>query len=67
MVSENLTPGGNLRVPANAPLHRQPRESDGDTFTGCTELFESKEGQRWSSTRAVWQLQNLAIPLFEAC
>ena len=69
MVSEYLTPasGGNLRLPANTPLHKQPHEPDGDTFTECTELFEPKEGKWWSSMHMVWQLQNLAIPLFEAC
>ena len=67
MVSEYLTPGGNLRLPANTPLHKQPCEPDGDRFTECTELFEPKEGEWWSSTHMVWQLENLAIPLFEAC
>ena len=53
MISEYLTPGGNLRLAANTPLRKQPCEPDGDRFTECTELFEPKEGEWWSSTHMV--------------
>ena len=32
MVSEYMTPGGNLQLPADTPLHEQPCEPDGDPF-----------------------------------
>ena len=45
MVSEFLTPGRNLQLPADTPLHEQPREPDGDPFRECTQIFEpTQEG-----------------------
>ena len=67
MVSEFMTPGGNLQLPADTPLHEQPCEPDGDPFRECTQIFEPmQEGEYWSSAHMEYQLQYLAIPLFEA-
>ena len=67
MVSEYMTPGGNLQLPADIPLCEQPCEPDGDPFMECTQIFEpTQEGEYWSSSHMEHQLQCLAIPLFEA-
>jgi hypothetical protein len=67
MVSEYMTPGGNLQMAPNTPADQQPREPDGDRFRECTQIFEPKqEGEWWSGAHMEYQLQHLTIPLFEA-
>ena len=36
MVSEYMTPSGNLQLPKSTPLNQQPCEPDGDRFRECT-------------------------------
>ena len=67
MVSEYMTPGGNLQLPSSTPLAQQPMEPDGDRFRECTQIYEPKqEGEWWSNAHMEYQLKHLAIPLFEA-
>jgi hypothetical protein len=64
MVSEYLTPGGNLQLPVDAT--DLPLDSDGDQFRECTEIVECTDGRSyWKSEDVVNQLRNLALPLFE--
>ena len=65
MVSEYMTPGGNLQLPADTPLCEQPCEPDGDPL-GSALRSSTQEGVCWSSSHMEYQLQYLAIPLFEA-
>ena len=66
MVSEHMTSGGNLQLPIDTPLHEQPCEPDGDPFRECTRIFEPTQGEFWPSLHMEYQLQYLAISLFEA-
>jgi hypothetical protein len=67
MVSEYLTPVGNLQLPVSTPEEQQPMEPDGDRFRECTQIYEPKqEGEWWSNAHMEYQLKYLAIPLFEA-
>ena len=46
MVSEYMTPGGNLQLPVDTPLHEQPCEPDGNPFRECTQISEpTQEGE----------------------
>ena len=46
VVSEFMTPGGNLQLPSDTPLHEQRCEPDGDPFRECTQIFEPmQEGE----------------------
>jgi hypothetical protein len=65
MVSEYLTPGGNLKLSPDHLEDDWPREPDGDPFNECTQLFEFGEGGYWNGENVVAQLQDLTIPLFE--
>ena len=67
MVSEFMTPGGNPQLPAETPLHEQPCEPDKDPFRECTQIFKPMQGGEYrSSAHIEYQLEYLAIPLFEA-
>jgi hypothetical protein len=65
MVSEYLTPGGNLQLPPDYPEDDLPLEPDGDPYRECTAGLVFGDGV-WSTGETVAdQLRDLTIPLFE--
>ena len=45
MMSEFITPGGNLQIPPDMPHHEPPREPDRDPFRECTQIVgQTQEG-----------------------
>ena len=62
----SMDPGGNLQLPADAPLCEQPCEPGRDPSRECTQIFEpTQEGEYWFGSHIEYQLQHLAIPVFE--
>jgi len=65
MVSEYLTPEGDLKLPHDTPEDQLPLEPDGDKFQECTQLRNFGKDGYWTCDNMIAQMEDLTIPLFE--
>jgi hypothetical protein len=65
MVSEYVTPRGNLQLPPDYPEDHLPLEPEGDPYRGCTASLVFGDGFWWTGETVADQLRDVTIPLFE--
>lgn len=65
MVSEYVTPEGNLKLPSDTLQDLWLQEPDGDAFRDCTQIRHFSKDGYWDKEGIICQLKDLVIPLFK--